>query len=260
MSDSDKQTFDGRIVDLYDVFVDWPGRLGRELPGLRKLLESAQAQRVLDLGCGTGRHVAALIDSGFDAYGADPSAPMLEKARKLVSPERLFDWDLASTPPDVLLEEAPFDALISLGNVWPQLLTSADIAAATENMRRILRPDGLLLLGLKALGERQGKQNTMPVLRRQHEGRPLWFIRFLDLDIPQLEDGSRVADFHILIVGEGEELHSHRCSKMRVWTAAELVECFRAAQFHDVRISGRLDDREAAVSGEDVFLSCRSGS
>ena len=61
----------GELASFYDVFVDWPGRLGREMPGLLRRLRAEGARRILDAGCGTGRHVAALREEGFLAYGAD---------------------------------------------------------------------------------------------------------------------------------------------------------------------------------------------
>ncbi|MHC4408625.1 MAG: class I SAM-dependent methyltransferase, partial [Planctomycetota bacterium] len=79
----------GPMADLYDVFVDWNGRLGREMPGLVKHL--GDAKRVLDVGCGTGQHVAALLREGYDAYGADASEDMLARA---VERERLSLWRL----------------------------------------------------------------------------------------------------------------------------------------------------------------------
>ncbi|MHB1155810.1 MAG: methyltransferase domain-containing protein [Phycisphaerales bacterium] len=65
----------GPMAKLYDVFVDWPARLSREMPGIIASLQSVNARKILDVGCGTGRHVKALCDAGFDAYGADISPP-----------------------------------------------------------------------------------------------------------------------------------------------------------------------------------------
>ncbi|MCC7015571.1 MAG: hypothetical protein IT454_23635, partial [Planctomycetes bacterium] len=41
----------GEMSRLYDVFVDWNGRLARELPGLEAELRAVGARRVLDAGC-----------------------------------------------------------------------------------------------------------------------------------------------------------------------------------------------------------------
>lgn len=102
----------GPMAELYDVFVDWPGRLARELPGLERRLRAVGARRVLDVGCGTGRHVAALRERGYDAHGADASEEMLERARALLGGDAgLHLWRLGDPPPADLLAAAPFDAV-----------------------------------------------------------------------------------------------------------------------------------------------------
>ncbi len=42
------------------------------------------ARRALDLGCGPGREVVALLHAGFDVVAVDPYAEMLERTRRFV--------------------------------------------------------------------------------------------------------------------------------------------------------------------------------
>jgi len=65
----------------YDRFADWPARLAFELPFLERLFQAHGVQSVLDAACGTGRHALALAQRGYQAAGADTSAPMIERAR-----------------------------------------------------------------------------------------------------------------------------------------------------------------------------------
>jgi len=44
----------------------------------------ATGGRALDVGCGTGRSLTALLEAGFDAAGCDPSAGMMDLARERV--------------------------------------------------------------------------------------------------------------------------------------------------------------------------------
>jgi SAM-dependent methyltransferase len=246
----------GRMADLYDVFVDWEGRLGREMPGLVARLRRAGARRVLDAGCGTGRHVAALLESGLDAVGADLSPEMLDRApAHLRDPERLWCWRLGDPPPPGLVSAAPFDAVVSLGNVWPQILRDADLAAAGNAFRRLLRPGGLVLVGLKAFELRRERgEPHLPLLRREHEGRSLHFVRFLDFAVPPGDDGAHLADFHMAALrGDGDD-PVHRVSRVRLWSPAGLEEHFRGQGFKEVSISARLDDPHAAPATEDVFV------
>jgi SAM-dependent methyltransferase len=258
----------GELAQLYDVFVDWEGRLARELPGIERRLAEVGARRVLDAGCGTGQHLRALRERGYDAHGADVSSDMLEQAALLLGGAHgLHAWRLGEPPPAGLAGAAPFDAVLSLGNVWPQILSEADARATAQAIRALLRPGGLLLLGLKAFGVRlSGGDPYLPLLRRVRAGRPLWFVRFLDFSRAPLPDGTRVAGFHMAVVagdapgtgGEGEaEALLHRASLSRVWDPGELGAWWRAHGFEDVRVSASLSDPDAALRGEDVFVHAR---
>lgn len=238
---------EGEMARLYDVFVDWEGRLGREMPGLRRALDGAD--RVLDVGCGTGRHVAALLDCGFDAYGADVSEDMLAKARAFTGqPERFTTWRLGDPAPARLSD---FDAIVCLGNVWPQVVEDADVATACAELLRLLRPGGRLVMGLKAVAVRRGGNPYLPLLRREHDGRPLHFVRFVEFDA---NDDSR-GTFHMLIAGP--DFAHHRESTVRIWDCESLERTFRDAGFDDVRASGKLGDPDAPAETEDVFLHAR---
>ena len=47
-----------------------------------RLLKKQGVKRVLDLGCGTGRHTIMLAKAGFDVYGTDVSKEGLKLTRK----------------------------------------------------------------------------------------------------------------------------------------------------------------------------------
>jgi SAM-dependent methyltransferase len=259
----------GELSRLYDAFVDWPGRLGREVPGIERHLAAAGARKVLDLGCGTGRHVHALVERGYDAHGADASQDMLAQAGALLGGSaRLHPWTLGEPPTATVRAQAPFDAVIALGNVWPLLVAEREVRGAAEGLRAVLRPDGLVLLGLKAFAVRRASGDPhLPLLRREHEGRALWFLRFLDWNRPPLADGTAVGALHMAVVAgdvppdgrdtEGEAL-LHRASLVRLWSPDGLAAWWRERGFEDVRVSGRLDDPQTPALSEDVFVSCRA--
>jgi SAM-dependent methyltransferase len=260
--------FAGAMSRVYDVFVDWPGRLAREMPGIERHLRAVGAKRVIDLGCGTGRHVQALLERGYDAHGADVSEDMLAQARTLLGEsERVHAWRLGDPPPPSVARAAPFDAAIAMGNVWPILASESEARGTADAVKELVRPGGLLLLGFKAFEVRKRSGLPyLPLLRREHEGRVVWFVRFVDFDVPQPRDGSRSCDLHMSVLagdastlderGEAEAL-LHRASRVRSWDPDEVTEWLRTRGFVDVRISGKLDDPDAPVTSEDVFVSAR---
>ena len=61
----------------YDVVIDWKKRLARELPLLTDLARQGDG-KVLVPACGTGGHVVALAEQGFEVLGFDADADMVE--------------------------------------------------------------------------------------------------------------------------------------------------------------------------------------
>lgn len=110
-----------------------------------RALAAEPCARVLDVGCGTGRLAARLVEapSVLMVVGLDFSAGMLEQARaRLASAEAtaLVRGDATRLP----FADAAFDAAVSTEAFhW-----FPDQDAALAEIRRVLRPGGRLLLAL----------------------------------------------------------------------------------------------------------------
>lgn len=74
-----------------------------------ELLDARPGERVLDLGCGTGEHAAALAAQGVDVVGVDASASMLEIARRAFPHVTFVEVDAVIDAPMLGL----FDAVVS---------------------------------------------------------------------------------------------------------------------------------------------------
>jgi SAM-dependent methyltransferase len=108
-----------------------------ELALARHLPARGERLRLLDLGCGTGHHLAALRARGFDAVGIDGSGAMLAQARGLDAGARLAQSDGASVP----FASGTFDFVLSV----EVLRYLPDLAPTLAEAARILKPGGTLL-------------------------------------------------------------------------------------------------------------------
>jgi SAM-dependent methyltransferase len=103
------------------------------------LAEAHPGERVLDLGCGAGRFVAALREAGAEPVGVEAAEAALERARNNAP-----GADLRLVEPDgsLPLEHASVD-LVWCSEVLEHV---GDTAYVLLEVRRVLRPGGRLLV------------------------------------------------------------------------------------------------------------------
>jgi len=83
--------------EWYDRSIDWAARNAREIPVLIDVFGPPGNGRILDAGCGTGRHACALAAHGYTVVGADIDEEMLGLARPTAQTARA-DVRFACTP------------------------------------------------------------------------------------------------------------------------------------------------------------------
>jgi SAM-dependent methyltransferase len=97
-------------------------------------------RRALDVACGTGKSLEALLDLGYDATGCDASAGMAEVARrKLAGRAEVHVADMRRLP-----VYGRFDLVTCLDDALNHLPSRADVEAALRAMGANLAPGGLL--------------------------------------------------------------------------------------------------------------------
>ncbi|MGC9517586.1 MAG: class I SAM-dependent methyltransferase [Methanomicrobiales archaeon] len=96
--------------------------------------------KILDLGCGTGRHVAYMNNQGFSVSGCDASTKALEIASKNTPQAKLIYCDFKSLP----YPDESFDGVISHGVVHHALMD--DIRKAISEIKRVVRSGGLVYI------------------------------------------------------------------------------------------------------------------
>ena len=94
--------------------------------------------RLLDVGCGTGHHLANWRARGFAVAGVDGSAEMLARARELNPAAEIHQADVESLP----FATGSFDVVISL-EVLRYLPNSAP---CIREIARVLKPGGMCLV------------------------------------------------------------------------------------------------------------------
>jgi SAM-dependent methyltransferase len=106
-----------------------------------------QGNRLLDVGCGTGKSFVPMLPRGWEIVGCDISPSMLELAReKAGEAVRLEIADMLALP-----RFGEFDVVWALDDTLNYLLSSKELRLALTGMRENLAPTGLLLFDLNTL-------------------------------------------------------------------------------------------------------------
>jgi SAM-dependent methyltransferase len=130
--------------DLLHPAKDYAAEVGQ----LRELFDrEGPVESVVDLGCGTGRHLDLLAAEGFRVLGVDRSESMVDQAAKRLARH----GDRAEVArADVIRFTAPqrFDAVIMMFALLGYQVSNVDTLATLSAARRQLRPGGLLAFDL----------------------------------------------------------------------------------------------------------------
>jgi len=100
------------------------------------------AERVLDLGCGTGNAALLAAARGATVTGVDPAARLLEVARARAVEHGLEITFVLGEAGAIPVERASIDVLLSVFGV----IFASDPAAAAAEMARVTAPNGRIVL------------------------------------------------------------------------------------------------------------------
>ena len=119
--------------------------LHQDMPRLIQVFERHEVKKVLDLGCGSGRHLIYLAKHGFTVYGFDSSKTAIKLARELLKREDLRAdlriWDMLKKFP---YPSSFFDAVISIQVIHHG--TSNQVKRVIREIERVLKEDGLIFV------------------------------------------------------------------------------------------------------------------
>ena len=151
--DNDTNDFYDAIAEYYPLFYkDWSVQLEREGLSLRSIFRKKGVERVLDAACGVGTQAVPLAKLDYDVVAVDPSPGMLRKAHETADEHGVMDkiqFERARFDELPEVVEGPFDAIVCKGNALPHLLTDEDIETALLIFYELLRPGGILVVGMR---------------------------------------------------------------------------------------------------------------
>ncbi|MEO8225938.1 MAG: methyltransferase domain-containing protein [Gemmatimonadota bacterium] len=169
--------------------------------------------RVLDVGCGAGRHARALEAAGARCFGLDLSAALLRRARGMTEAP-LIRADMRVLP----IRSASMDLTVNLFTSFGYFANDAEHADAIREMADTLRPGGWLALDF--LNAKRIRDALVPSESAEIGGVEVAVSRALTEHGRFVEKTIAIADGRSYL------------ERVRLFEAADLRKMFEAAGLH----------------------------
>ena len=141
---------------------------------LSPIMHGHGVQRVLDLGCGPGRHVLSLSRQGFEMHGLDISAAGVERCQKAVEQQHLTATVQVADMLSIPYPDAYFDWVLSVQVIYHT--TAATLQQALQHVRAKLKPGGWLYVTfapVENITPESGREIEPRTYRHEEDGEPL---------------------------------------------------------------------------------------
>jgi SAM-dependent methyltransferase len=169
--DSVARFYDGLADDYHLIYADWDAGIRRQGDALHALMGQDRAA-VLDCSCGIGTQAIGLALRGHRVTGTDLSPRAAARAAREAAHRNVAVCTAVADMRRLPFPDARFDVVVCADNSLPHLLTEQDVRAALAEMRRVLRPAGLLLVSTRPYDDllRSRPASTSPQVHRPADG------------------------------------------------------------------------------------------
>lgn len=208
--------FDSRYLTEFDPLLS-AERSRHEVARLCELLgEIPAGARLLDVGCGQGRHAALLAEAGFDVTGLDYSADLIALATKAAARHRgavptYRRGDMRKLPANWTRR---FDAVVNLFTSFGFFDRAEEDAAVVAGISRVLKPGGLFVWHG---GSRDG-------VVAKFLGRDWWLTSDGTMVGHERTFDPLAGQLHIRTTWRGKRGGGEREHRIRLYTATRLAE------------------------------------
>ncbi|MFW9849701.1 MAG: class I SAM-dependent methyltransferase [Candidatus Thorarchaeota archaeon] len=117
----------------------------QDMEKIAELFQNSGVKRILDIGCGTGRHLVYLARKEFQMFGFDSSQHAIDLAEEWLDNEELSASIMKYRMEDSFpYNDMMFDAVISIQVIHHNSIQ--DIKSTVAEIERVLRPQGYIFI------------------------------------------------------------------------------------------------------------------
>ena len=143
---------------------------------IEKLVPQANYKKILDLGCGRGRHSLTLAERGYDVSGTDLSPKAIKKAKQLATERGLNNVHFEIRDMREVLSHK-FDAILNLFTTFGYFLDDEENASVFDSVHKMLDKNGLFLIDF--LNAAKVEEGLVPAESGSYENLDYHIERFI---------------------------------------------------------------------------------
>ncbi len=177
----------------------------------------AAGKMLLDVGCGTGRHLERLR-AYYQVEGLDLDPHILQAARQALPDVPLHQGDMA----DFDLGRQ-FDVIVCLFSAIGYVKTEARLRQTLVNFARHLTPGGVVIFEPWFSPAKFHPGGVYATFVDQPE------LKLARMNVSRVEDGISVLDFHYLLATPAGVEHFTECHELALFTDEQYRDATRAA-------------------------------
>ena len=179
-----RRAYDG-AADRRDRMDKQPWKLAERAQFLRRL-QQANCTRMLEIGAGTGQDSVFFASHGLDVVATDMSPAMVARCQAKGLDARVMDFSQLDFPAE------SFDAVHAMNCLLH--VPNAELPAVLASIARVLRPGGLLFLGVYGDSE---KAEEGPAEADDHVPARFYSWRTDDQIVRFASESFDIIDFHV---------------------------------------------------------------
>ena len=254
-----KTQFTASYADSYDLLHQdkpYAEEVGLVLALAQERLGHAP-QSVIDLACGTGRHLALFAAHGLRVHGNDLSPGMSSRAEQRLRESGASGWSLSTAPMQSVQvraeAEAGFDLATAYYTAMGYLVQPGELDRFLRNVWSLLKPGGCFFADLWN-GARMAQEFSPRRERRAHnEALQIHRVSTVTAQ-PALNALSVNFSFKVAHVKSGATEHFEETHQVRYHTAVEVENLLLAHGFDAVATAPFFDEASHTESAWNFYV------
>jgi SAM-dependent methyltransferase len=225
-----------------------PERTAGEIDFMLSIIDIKLGSRILDIGCGAGRHSIELARRGFHVLGIDPSEEMVASARERSTGERMKPEFLQMRGED-FQRENEYEAAICLFTTLGQVIDQDDNRQLLVNAAQSLRPGGYFILEIP---QREWLVKNLKTSEHFGEGETYTEVE------RGFDDGSNLVTEQFTLVSEKGQ--SKFLLRYRLFNQLEIKTLLEESGFVDLTFYGGYEITPLSEDCPTMVVRARKGS